>query len=97
MDYLGALSMVMFSLYHFLIRSAFSFNFLNLLFFQIKLNLKNIIRITTTAPGDSLSLCLGFIVGSYFVYHGYTVFFIRMDYGYNMIINIAFGMLNIVT
>nr|SVE69827.1 EOG090X0702 [Eubosmina coregoni] len=72
MDYLGALSMVMFSLYHFLI------------------------RITTTAPGDSLSLCLGFIVGSYFVYHGYTVFFIRMDYGYNMIINIAFGAINIV-
>lgn len=37
------------------------------------------------------SLFFGIAIGFYFVYHSYTTFFVKMDYGYNMLINIAFG------
>ncbi len=49
-------------------------------------------RITALSPYSSLySLVCGVAIGFYFVYHSYTTFFVKMDYGYNMIINIAFG------
>ena len=71
MDYLSALSMVLFSVYHLLVRTC------------------------GRDPLDPLSLCFAFIIGAYFIYHSFTVFFIRMDYGYNMICNIVLGKLKI--
>nr|CAH0107193.1 unnamed protein product [Daphnia galeata] len=73
MDYLGAFSMVSFSVYHFFA------------------------RLTALRSHSSLySLCSGIAIGFYFVYHSYTTFFVKMDYGYNMLINIAFGAVNII-
>ena len=44
------------------------------------------------SPYKSLySLGCASAIGCYFVYHSYTTFFVKMDYGYNMLINIAFG------
>nr|SVE72964.1 EOG090X0702 [Ceriodaphnia reticulata] len=72
MDYLGAFSMVLFSVYHFFV------------------------RVTALSPYRSVySWGCGIAIGFYFVYHSYTTFFVKMDYGYNMIINIAFGAVNI--
>ncbi|XP_032785363.2 post-GPI attachment to proteins factor 3 isoform X2 [Daphnia magna] len=68
MDYLGAFSMVLFSVYHFLSR---------VLAFESR--------------SFQYSLFFGIAIGFYFVYHSYTTFFVKMDYGYNMLINIAFG------
>jgi hypothetical protein len=49
-------------------------------------------RLTALRSHSSLySLCSGIAIGFYFVYHSYTTFFVKMDYGYNMLINIAFG------
>nr|SVE94265.1 EOG090X0702 [Simocephalus serrulatus] len=73
MDYLGAFSMVSFSVYHFFA------------------------RVTALNSNSSLySLFFATAIGFYFVYHSYTTFFVIMDYGYNMLINIAFGAVNIV-
>lgn len=72
MDYLGAFSMVLFSVYHFLSR---------VLAFESR--------------SFQYSLFFGIAIGFYFVYHSYTTFFVKMDYGYNMLINIAFGAVNI--
>nr|SVE78888.1 EOG090X0702 [Daphnia lumholtzi] len=72
MDYLGAFSMVLFSVYHFFVR---------VLAFQ--------------SHSSQYSLFFGMAIGFFFVYHSYTTFFVKMDYGYNMLINIAFGAVNI--
>nr|SVE92417.1 EOG090X0702 [Megafenestra aurita] len=72
MDYLGAFSMVLFSVYHFSLRA------------------------TALSSFSSLSsIIFGSAIGLFFVYHSYTTFFVKMDYGYNMLINIAFGAVNI--
>lgn len=38
------------------------------------------------------SICCALAIGLFFIHHSYTTFFIKMDYGYNMLINIALGM-----
>lgn len=39
-----------------------------------------------------VAFCMAFVAGFYFVFHSYTVFFLEMNYGYNMAINIALGL-----
>ena len=48
-------------------------------------------RVRGVSPGDWISFYLAFVAGTYFVFHSYTVFFVEMNYGYNMAINIALG------
>jgi len=52
-------------------------------------------RVRGVSPGDTVSFCMTFAAISYFVFHSYTVFFLEMNYGYNMAINIALGFVNI--
>lgn len=47
--------------------------------------------LTFQSRSSQYSLFFGMAIGLYFVYHSYTTFFVKMDYGYNMLINIAFG------
>nr|SVE93645.1 EOG090X0702 [Scapholeberis mucronata] len=73
MDYLGALSMVSFSVYHFAIRVT-----------------------AVDSYNQWYSMFFGISIGLHFVYHSYTTFFVQMDYGYNMLINVALGAVNII-
>nr|SVE74210.1 EOG090X0702 [Daphnia barbata] len=53
-------------------------------------------RLSAFGSHSSLySFCCGVTIGFYFFYHSYTTFFMKMDYGFNMLINIAFGAANI--
>nr|SVE75152.1 EOG090X0702 [Daphnia dolichocephala] len=51
-----------------------------------------LVRVSAFGSHSSLySFCSGAAIGFYFFYHSYTTFFMKMDYGFNMLINIAFG------
>jgi len=55
-----------------------------------------LIRIGYRTPYQRLSYLFVSLLAIFFVYHAHYLLFVQMDYGYNMKVNISFGLINVV-
>jgi len=55
-----------------------------------------IIRIAFRTPFQQISYKISLFFFIFFLYHSYYLLFIKMDYGYNMTVNVLIGLLNVI-